>query len=153
MMKVMRYLLIASTAASLFLTSSAPARSPVDAVNKNGQSVALKGYDPVAYFEQGRPIKGSPQFSHRWMEATWWFATAEHRDLFTKDPQKYAPQFGGYCAYAVSEGYTANIDPEAWKIVDGKLYLNYSRGVQKKWEEDLQRRIQAAEKNWPALHK
>jgi len=113
----------------------------------------LKGYDPVAYFEQGRPVQGSPQFSHRWMEATWWFATAEHRDLFTKDPQKYAPQFGGYCAYALSEGYTANIDPEAWKIVDGKLYLNYSRGVQKKWEEDLQRRIQAAEKNWPALHK
>jgi len=153
MNRVMRYLLIASTAASLFLMSSAPGRSLVDPVNRNGQGVALKGYDPVAYFEQGRPVQGSPQFSHRWMEATWWFATAEHRDLFTKDPQKYAPQFGGYCAYALSEGYTANIDPEAWKIVDGKLYLNYSRGVQKKWEEDLQRRIQAAEKNWPALHK
>lgn len=149
----MRNLLTMIAAAGLLVVAPTSGRSLVDQVNKNGQGVALKGYDPVAYFEQGRPVKGSPKFPHEWMGATWWFASAENRDLFSKDAQKFAPQFGGYCAYAVSEGYTANIDPEAWKIIDGKLYLNNSKGVQKRWEQDVQTRIGAAEKNWPSLHK
>ncbi len=149
----MRNLLTVVAAAGLLSVAPMPGRSLVDQVNKNGQGVALKGYDPVAYFEQGRPVKGSLKSPHEWMGATWWFASAENRALFSKDPQKFAPQFGGYCAYAVSEGYTANIDPEAWEIVDGKLYLNNSKGVQKKWEQDVQTRIGAAEKNWPSLHK
>ncbi len=149
----MRNLLTVVAAAGLLSVAPMPGRSLVDQVNKNGQGVALKGYDPVAYFEQGRPVKGSLKFPHEWMGATWWFASTENRALFSKDPQKFAPQFGGYCAYAVSEGYTANIDPEAWEIVDGKLYLNNSKGVQKKWEQDVQTRIGAAEKNWPSLHK
>ncbi len=149
----MRTLLIAAAAASLLLAPLISADAPVGPVNQNGNQVAIEGYDPVAYFTDGRPVKGSARFSHQWMDATWWFASAEHRDLFAKDPQKYAPRFGGYCAYGVSEGHTSKADPQAWKIVDGKLYLNYNKSVQKMWEQDLMRRIGAAEKNWPSLHK
>ncbi len=126
-------------------------RDPVDPVNKDRAGVALKGHDPVAYFEQGQPVKGHSQFTHSWMNAKWRFSSQQNRDKFAADPAKYAPQFGGYCAWAVSQGYTAPIDPEAWKIVDGKLYLNYSKSVQRMWEKDLRRRIAAGERNWPAL--
>lgn len=112
----------------------------------------MHGYDPVAYFVAGRPVKGSTQFASQWMGAVWLFATAEHRDLFQKEPARYAPQYGGYCAWAVSQGYTANGDPEAWRIVNGKLYLNYSKGVQKKWEQDSAARIREGDRNWPTLH-
>jgi len=129
------------------------AGSPVSPVNTTGRGIAIKGYDPVAYFKQGAPVKGTPQFQHQWMGATFQFASAENRDAFAANPDQYSPRYGGYCAYAVSEGHTANIDPEAWKIVDGKLYLNYSKGVQQKWAKELETRIQRADRNWPALHK
>lgn len=125
----------------------------VEPVNKNRAGVAIKGYDPVAYFKSAMPAKGSSQFTHQALGATWWFASVETRDLFEAEPEKFAPRFGGYCAWAVSQGYTADIDPAAWKIIDGKLYLNYSKGVQKKWEQDVQQRIEQANRNWPALHK
>lgn len=127
-------------------------KSPVDPVNHNS-GVAIQGYDPVAYFQQSRPVKGAPQFSHTWMGATWQFSSAANRDLFQANPQQYTPQFGGYCAWAVSNGYTAKIDPEAWKIVGGKLYLNYSKDVQKMWEKEIDKRIEAGNRNWPGLHK
>jgi hypothetical protein len=151
----MKTYLIAASAASLLVTVTLPVLGggPVEPINRSGQGIALKGHDPVAYFEQGRPVKGLAQYAYQWMDATWLFASSANRDAFAKDPQKYAPQFGGYCAYAVSEGHTASIDPEAWRIVGGKLYLNYSKGVQKKWEQDVPGRIAAAEKNWPGLHK
>jgi hypothetical protein len=87
------------------------------------------------------------------MGATWRFASAEHRDMFAASPEQYAPRYGGYCSYAVSQGHTASIDPEAWKIVDGKLYLNYSKGVQKMWEKDQAGYIGKADANWPGLHR
>ena len=87
------------------------------------------------------------------MEAIWRFSSEEHRDRFTADPERYAPSYGGYCAWAVSQGSTAGIDPKAWKIVDGKLYLNYSRGVQKQWLRDVEKRIEEADRNWPRLHR
>jgi YHS domain-containing protein len=139
--------------AAALLGTAAPARSLVDAVNKSGSGVAIHGFDPVAYFTQSQPVKGSPQFSHTWMGATWQFASAGNRDRFAAAPEKYAPQFGGYCAYAVSVGHTANIDPEAWRILDNKLYLNYSKGVQKKWEKDTAKSIEDGNRNWPMLHK
>jgi YHS domain-containing protein len=145
--------IITGTALYLTIISAALAGPPVDPVNKDRSGVALKAHDPVAYFTLSKPVKGSAQFSQAWMGATWWFATAENRDLFSANPEKYAPQFGGYCAWAVSQGYTAEIDPEAWKLVDGKLYLNYSKQVQKKWEQDVSKRIEQANKNWPTLHK
>lgn len=121
-------------------------------VNTTLFGVAIKGYDPVAYFTDGKPAKGDAKFSHEWNGATWHFASAEHRDLFKASPDKYAPQFGGYCAWAVSQNYTANSDPEnAWKIVNGKLYLNYNRDVQKKWEDDVPGNIAKGETNWPKV--
>lgn len=143
-------------AAALVLTmspSAVRAAERVAPVNQDRSGLALKGYDPVAYFEAQAPVKGLPEFTHRWMDATWRFSSAAHRDLFAKNPEKYAPQFGGYCAWAVSNNYTAPIDPQAWKIIDGKLYLNYSKDVQKKWEEGVLKRIEQASANWPQLHK
>jgi YHS domain-containing protein len=132
----------------LFVRSAAAA---VDPVNKNLFGTALKGYDPVAYFKEGRPVKGKDEFRHDWMGAKWYFASAVNRDEFAKNPEKYAPQFGGYCAWAVGHGYTAGIDPKAWKIVDGKLYLNYSKDVQKMWEQDVPGWIKKGDENWPKL--
>jgi hypothetical protein len=125
----------------------------VEPFNKDRSSIALKGYDPVAYFQQGQPAKGSPQFTYQWMGATWQFASQQSRDAFAANPQQFAPQYGGYCSWAVSRGYTADVDPEAWKVVNGKLYLNYSKGVQKKWEADIPANISKADGNWPGLHK
>ena len=98
---------------------------------------AIEGTDPVAYFTQSKPVEGSRKFSYEWKGATWRFVSAKNRDLFKANPGKYAPQFGGWCAFAVSRGYTASIDPEAWSIVGGKLYLNYSLSVRDQWSEDV----------------
>jgi YHS domain-containing protein len=114
-------------------------------------SVAIEGTDPVAYFTEGKPVAGSSEFEHDWMGATWRFASAKNRDLFAADPEKYAPQYGGYCAWAVSQGYTAKIDPEAWSIVDDKLYLNYSKDVQTQWSQDIPGNITKGDANWPKL--
>ncbi len=113
--------------------------------------VAIDGADPVAYFTEGKPVEGKREFSADWNGATWRFASAEHRALFLADPERYAPQYGGYCAWAVSQGYTASTEPESWRIVDGKLYLNYSRSVQKDWEQDIPANITKADANWPAI--
>lgn len=121
------------------------------AVNVDGAGVAVKGYDVVAYATAGAPTKGDPRFEYLWNGATWRFSSAANRDGFAREPQKFAPQFGGYCAWAVSRGYTADIDPEAWRIVDGRLYLNYSRSVQQRWEQDVPGNIARAQANWPAV--
>jgi hypothetical protein len=138
--------------ASLLACSGAALAGKVDPI-RGDDGLAIRGYDPVAYFKQSRAVKGSAQFRHSWMGVEWRFFNAEDRDLFAAEPEKYAPQYGGYCAYAVSQGHTASVDPEAWRIVDGKLYLNYSKGVQKTWEKDIPAYIQKADKNWPELHK
>ena len=127
--------------------------SRVDPVNKDRASVALRGFDPVAYFSQGQPVKGEAALTYAWAGATWRFSSARSREAFKMDPARYAPQYGGYCAWAVSRGYTAEIDPEAWKIVDGKLYLNYSKSVRKQWEGDIPGNIEKANRHWPGLHK
>ena len=137
------------------LAAAAPvfAADKADPVNKDGGGVAINGYDAVAYFKQSRPVKGSSSFTHQWMNATWLFANAEDRDDFARDPAKYAPQYGGYCAYGVSQNHTSPIDPEAWTIIDGKLYLNYSKGVKKTWSQQIPKYVEDANHNWPALHK
>lgn len=112
---------------------------------------AIKGYDPVAYFVNAAPVKGKEAFTLKWKEADWYFSSQENLEAFKADPEKYAPQFGGYCAYAVGNGYTYRSDPKAWKIVDNKLYLNYSTGIQKKWEANQADFIQKAEANWPKV--
>jgi len=127
------------------------ADGPVKPVNTDALGIALHGYDAVAYFTDGQAVKGSPDFSHTWNGATWHFATAAHRDRFAAAPEAYAPQFGGYCAWAVSRNYTADIDPEAFEIVNGKLYLNYSTGVQLRWKLNRSDNIVKGEANWRGL--
>lgn len=133
---------------------AAPSASAVDPVNTTFfGNLAVDGYDPVAYFTDKKPVKGNKKFEYKWMDANWRFVSQAHLDQFRKDPEKYAPQYGGYCAWAVSQGYTAEIDPDAWKIVDGKLYLNYDKDVQEKWEKDVPGFIEKANKSWPEILK
>ncbi len=113
--------------------------------------LAVSGYDAVAYFREGRPVEGSADFETEYEGATWRFASQENLDAFVADPAAYAPQYGGYCAWAVSQGYTASGDPDYWKIVDGKLYLNYDADVQATWEEDIPGHIRSADGNWPSV--
>lgn len=113
--------------------------------------LAVGGYDTVAYFTEGRPVKGDRQYTFQHAGAEWRFASAANREAFVAAPQRYAPQYGGYCAWAVAQGYTASGDPQHWKIVDGKLYLNYDAAVQAKWEQDIPGFIRSADRQWPAV--
>ncbi len=114
--------------------------------------VAIMGYDPVAYFTDSAAVKGSEQFSYDWLGTPWHFSSREHQELFKSEPVKYAPQFGGYCAGEVTfEGITINIDPEAWRIIDGKLYLGYDKGFIADLEAHPQKWLPKAEVNWPKL--
>ena len=143
------------TLAALVVTMAlaVTAGDKADLINKNSAGVSLKGYDAVAYFTEGKAVKGNSRFQYDWMGAKWLFASAANRDQFAKDPAKYAPQFGGYCAWAVSNNYTYDADPEIWKIVEGKLYLNYNQVARLRWERDIPGRIKSGEQNWPNLHK
>jgi YHS domain-containing protein len=143
--------LIGAGLTAIALLAGGPAEaadSPPVAVDAAG--LALHGYDPVAYFKDGEAQKGDAAISTRWMGATWLFASAAHRDAFAADPEAYAPQFGGYCAYAVSRGHVAEADPQVWSIVDDKLYVNFGTGVQKRWQQDVPGNIARATSNWPA---
>jgi len=133
----------------LFVTSLAMAVKPVYVGGK--ERAAIRGYDPVAYFTENKAVKGSPDFSFEYQGATWLFSNEQHRTAFSADPEKYSPQYGGYCAYAVASGRTASIKPEFFTIEDGKLYLNYSRYVYKKWTKDKASYIDSANEKWPEL--
>jgi hypothetical protein len=115
------------------------------------KGVAVGGYDPVAYFTEGKAVAGKPEISIEHEGAAWRFASAANRDAFTADPARYAPQYGGYCAYAVAKGYTAKGDPNAWSVVGGKLYLNYNRPTKAEWEKDTAGYIRSADANWPGV--
>lgn len=150
--------MLAGAAAMLLIASVATAVASVTAgseqsVNRTSAGVAIAGYDPVAYFVSGAAIEGSEQYRFVVAGTVYHFVSAANRDRFAADPEKFAPQYGGFCAYAVSRGYTAPIDPEAWKIVDGKLYLNYSKRVQRTWEEDVPGNIRKADANWVTLQR
>lgn len=112
---------------------------------------AIRGYDPVAYFTDGKPVPGSDAHVLDWMGARWKFASAAHLALFKAEPAKYAPQYGGYCAYGVASGYLVKIEPEQWAVIDGKLYLNYDADVSKKWRRDPAGYIGKADAAFPAL--
>ncbi|MBC2601506.1 YHS domain-containing (seleno)protein [Puniceicoccus vermicola] len=134
-----------------FVGITAPA-SAVEPVNETFfGSLAIHGYDPVAYFIEKKPVKGEKSFSYEWEGAKWLFASNENLKAFEKAPEKYAPQFGGYCAWAVAHGSTADIDPEVWSVVDGKLYLNYSKDIQKKWNADRAALIKKGNEEWPKI--
>ena len=137
--------------------SLAWAAEPINTLEKTGGSdfeptgIAIRGYDTVAYFTQGAPTKGSEQFTVDWEGATWRFASQENLDLFKSDPDKYSPQYGGYCAYGVAVGFLVKIEPDLWDIVDGKLYLNFDKKFQKKWRKDIAGNITTANNKFEAL--
>jgi YHS domain-containing protein len=138
-------------AASLPLMLALPllAAKPINTTLFGG--LAIEGYDPVAYFQAGAPAKGSKSFTYEWGGANWRFSSAENRDLFAAAPEKYAPQYGGFCAYAVSQGKTVGIDPAAWTIVEDKLYLNYNQKIRQTWEKDIPGYISKADAAWPKI--
>ena len=113
--------------------------------------LAIKGYDPVAYFTDAGAVQGNPQFSATYKNAIYHFASSENRDQFKADPQAFAPQYGGYCAFGVAMGKKFETDPQAWKIEDGKLYLNLDKTVQQRWLEDTQGFIQDANTHWTSI--
>ena len=114
-------------------------------------NVAIRGYDPVAYFRAGGPVKGKAEFSHKHSGATWRFASAENKALFAANPQKYMPAYGGFCAYGVAKGGLYKIEPNAWSIRGGKLYLNYDKRVQATWSKKPDSYIRTADGKWPGL--
>jgi len=114
---------------------------------------AIQGYDPVAYFKEGKPLKGKKEFSTLWNGAQWSFSSKQNLETFKSDPEKYAPQYGGYCAYGTSEGHKAPTQPDAFTIVNDKLYLNYNKDVKTEWSKNKKERIQKADQNWPSVKK
>lgn len=140
-----RALLAALPALALLPRAAAADTPPIFAPG----GIALGGTDPVAYFTEGRPVAGRADLTHRWNGATWRFATEAHRAAFAADPEAYAPQYGGYCAWAVARNYTAKTEPEAWRIENGKLYLNYDLSIRRRWARDIPGNVARADANWP----
>lgn len=118
------------------------------------EGVAIQGYDTVAYFTEGVATPGSPEFAVQYNDAAWWFATAEHQDLFKDNPEAYAPAYGGWCAYGMAEGYAAETDPvNGWTIHEGRLYLNWDARIAKEWNGDRGGFLQKSESNWPEVNR
>jgi len=115
------------------------------------KGVAVNGYDVVAYFTESGPVTGNDSFTVEWKSVKWRFASKAHADLFIASPEKYTPQYGGYCAYGCSRGYKASSSPDAWTIDNGKLYLNYSIGVRDTWNNERKNYILKADANWPKV--
>ena len=141
-------------AAILLVLSSltaVPVFAASGAVNVDKHGLAIKGYDPVAYFKDGKAEKGKAEFQSTYSGATYQFASQEHKALFDKEPAKYVPEYGGYCAYGLSQGHKAPVDPQAWTVVDGKLYLNYAAGVRSDWQKDKNGLIKKADAYWPRV--
>jgi hypothetical protein len=142
--KIINWILVGLSSVILILTrfgSIALGNSPLD-------DLAIKGYDTVAYFTAGKALKGDDSFTYQWHDKTWHFLTKENRDLFATKPEQYAPQYDGYCAWAMTQARKARTDPEVWEIVDGKLYLNCSRSAYEKWRKDIPGNIKKADANW-----
>jgi YHS domain-containing protein len=144
------------TLAALSLAAAIPASTPAFAkpapeVNVEAEGLAARGYDVTAYFTQHKAVRGSAGHQLSYQGATWRFASADGKARFQANPAAYAPQFGGYCAWAVSQGYIASGDPAQWKIVDGKLYLNFNARAKELWEADQAAAIKRGHANWPAV--
>lgn len=133
------------------------AADPINTLEKSGlfgyspSGIAIRGTDTVAYFTEGKPVAGIDKYTTQWQGATWKFSSQKHLDLFKANPEKYAPQYGGYCAYGVAVGNLVKIEPEHWKIIDDKLYLNFNASLQKKWEGDISGYIKEANAKFSQL--
>jgi len=146
----MKRLILAVFLATVALPGAAMAAKP-PIYTAPFSDVAAGGYDVVAYFTVGRPVKGDAAFSTVWKGATWRFSSAANLTKFKANPAAYAPQYGGYCAWAVANGYTAKGDPLQWKIVGGKLYLNYNAEIQSRWVKDIPGFIRKGDREWPGV--
>ena len=113
--------------------------------------VAINGYDAVAYFLEARPVEGKKELVYEWEGAKWRFSNEKNLELFQSNPKKYAPQYGGFCAYAMAQGSFASTSPDAWSVVDGKLFLNYDLQIKKKWNANQSYFIGFADKNWEEI--
>ena len=130
----------------IFFTITAASAQQTSVFAPEGK--AIGGFDPVAYFTEHNPVAGDPAFVYKYQNADWYFATADNRDAFKNNPEKYAPQYGGYCAFGASRGYKAPTEADAWTIENGKLYLNYNRKVRTTWDQDRAGYIKKADANW-----
>lgn len=143
--------LLTVTAATVPFAAHAYDEQATIAVNIDKQGVALKGYDPVSYFSAAGPVQGQATFSQTHAGATYWFASAANRYAFKADPGKYAPEFGGFCAMGAALNKKLDVDPQLWRIVDGKLYLNVHKEAQTRWLEDVAGNLAKAYRNWPQI--
>lgn len=121
-------------------------------IDKNKMGVAINGYDPVAYFTDSKSEMGMKEFSYKWNGAEWYFSNKNHLEMFKKNPDKYAPQYGGFCAFGLSKDKLSSSDPNAWQIVDGKLYLCTNDKVHKMWQKDIKGNVKKADKNWSNMN-
>ncbi|MCG7519222.1 YHS domain-containing (seleno)protein [Ruegeria sp. Ofav3-42] len=143
-----RRFILGAIAAAAFLPAAHAQDMPV---YFETDGAVMAGYDPVSYFSGGIPVQGLPEYSVIWKGAEWHFASAENRDLFESNPRAYAPQFGGYCAYAMAQGELISTDPMLWDVVDGRLYLTHSPEIERLWNDDRAEYIQMAEEHWPVV--
>jgi len=141
---------MASIVAGAFVLAVAAGAAFAGDVNQDA-GVAVKGYDPVAYFVDHKPVKGSPAYTAEFGGVTYEFASKAHRDAFSADPAKYVPQYGGFCAFAMAKGHKADIDPAAFSIVANKLYLNHSEKVRDMWQQDIPDFVTQADNNWSSV--
>jgi len=137
--------------AFLLLTTLLAVASAKELQNVDRNGVAIQGYDPVAFFTDNRPVKGNAQFQSEYRGAKYYFASSEHKATFDKEPSKYEPQFGGYCAYGASQGHKAPVKIEAWQIVNGRLLMQYDLGVKDDFNKEQQNNLSKADRNWPGL--
>lgn len=135
--------------AMLFLIISAAQAQKSEIFISSGK--AIKGYDPVAFFKESKPVKGSDNISFQYKDATWLFSTVENLESFKKSPEKYAPQYGGYCAYGTADGHKAPTQTDTWTVVNGKLYFNYNTKVKENWDKQQAALIEKANTQWPLI--
>ncbi|MGE3289760.1 MAG: YHS domain-containing (seleno)protein [Geminicoccaceae bacterium] len=145
-----RATLVGLVVAAGLISAGAQAAGRVD-LNQNDQGVMLHGYDPVAYFTAGAPAQGSPEFSAEYDGATYLFVSTSNRDAFLAQPAAYVPAYGGFCAMGTALEKKLDGDPQVWRIVDGRLYLNVNTDVQKRWSEDVPGNIAKADATWPQI--
>ncbi len=146
-LKAANLILLSFSAAFILLTEA----GNIAIGKSSADDMAIQGYDTVAYFKSGQAVKGIESFTFPWHGMTWFFSTKENKDTFAAAPEAYAPQYDGYCAWAMSEGRKAKTDPEVWKIVNGKLYLNCSKKAYEKWSKDIPGNIRQADFNWSKI--
>lgn len=146
-----RTLVLSAIAAPLALSFIPRASAAAEPMVFQSSGVAISGTDPVAYFTDKKPVAGKAGITHDWNGATWQFASESNRDRFANDPERYAPRFGGYCAYAASLGYLAPTQPEAWTVFEDRLYLNANLRARELWLKDVPGNIAKGEANWPGI--